>query len=162
MVHHEKNFRDMASVWKDVNKGMFLEKFGDPLHQKTCYIISKVMVIFLLKSWKQQWLTLYFLWGFFQKILCLVESVIQQKSHSLIQHQISQLTLSLINHQAKKFLADFFFDKRDNCCMFLNSNLPVFEMKLWCRSVFVNTYSPVGNFSRNMIFNSACAQWWLV
>lgn len=113
MVHHEKNFRDMASVWKDVYKGMFLEKFGDPLHQKTCYIISKVMVIFLLKSWKQQWLTLYFLWGFFQKILCLVESVIQQNSHSLIQHQISQLTLSLINHQAKKFLADFFFLTRE-------------------------------------------------
>lgn len=71
------------------------------------------MLIFLLKSWKQQWLTLYFLWGFFQKILCLVESVIQQKSHSLIQHQISQLTLSLINHQAKKFLADFFFLTRE-------------------------------------------------
>lgn len=29
MVYYEKNFRDMVLVWKDVNKGMFLEKFGD-------------------------------------------------------------------------------------------------------------------------------------
>lgn len=69
--------------------------------------------------------------GFFSKNFVLGRiSYVQQKSHSLIQHQISQLTLSLINHQAKKFLADFFFDKRDNCCMFLNSNLPEFEIKL--------------------------------